>query len=328
MSVIAIVHPTNLLGKEVKETLERQSAQWREIRLLSTDEDEVGTLTEAAGAAALVARYDSDSLRGTTTVYFCGPIDVNRPLFQDVPKDATAVVLSPDARPEDGLPVVAGVNSEAARPGQTLLSPHPAVVLLAHLLHPLRGLAPESAVASVVLPASMADNPGLEELFKQTQQIVALTPRRETKVFGTQLAFNLLPSATDAQAVADSLAKVLNGEPTAPSPSSPAPLPPVALQLMQGGIFHSLTASLYVRFGEAATVPTVPILRKALGFHPYLEIPARQKHLGPIEVAAGEKVLLGPIRKDSTGGFWIWAVMDNLTRGGALNAIEIVEGVQ
>lgn len=319
MSVIAIVHPTNLLGKEVKETLEQQSTQWREIRLLSTDEDEVGTLTEAAGAAALVARYDEDSLKGATTIYFCGPIDVNRPLFEDVPKDATAVVLSPDASPEDGVPVVAGVNSEAARPGQILLSPHPAVVLLAHLLHPLRSFAPESAVASIVLPASMADKPGLEELFKQTQQIVALTPRRETKVFGTQLAFNLLPSATDAQAVADSLAKVLEGG------SEPAPVPPVALHLTQGGVFHSLTVSLYVRFREAATVQT---LRKALAAHPYLEAVARPKHLGPIEVAAGEKVLLGPIRKDATGGFWIWAVMDNLTRGGALNAIEIVEGVQ
>jgi aspartate-semialdehyde dehydrogenase len=322
LSVIAIIHPTNLLGQEVKETLERQSTQWREIRLLSTDEDEVGTLTEAAGAAALVARYEPDSLRGATTIYFCGPIDVNRNLFQDVPKDATVVVLSPDAKPEDGLPVVAGVNSEAARPGRILLSPHPAVVLLAHLLHPLRGLSLESAVASVVLPASMADNPGLEELFKQTQQIVALTPRRETKVFGTQLAFNLLPSATDAQAVADSLAQVLEED---PETTAPAPIPPVALHLTQGGIFHSLAVSLYVRFREAATVQT---LRKALAASPYLEAPARPKHLGPIEVAAGEKVLLGTIRKDATGGFWIWAVMDNLTRGGALNAVEIVEGVQ
>ena len=33
------------------------------------------------------------------------------------------------------------------------------------------------------------------------------------------------------------------------------------------------------------------------------------------------------VRKDDTGGFWLWAVMDNLTRGGALNAIEIAEMV-
>lgn len=322
MSFIAIVHPANLLGKELTETLERQSQQWREIRLLSTDENEVGTLTAAAGAAALVARYEPDSLRGATTIYFCGPIAANRPLFKDVPKDSTAVVLSPDATPEDGLPVVAGVNGEAARPGQILLSPHPAVVLLAHLLHPLRGLSPESVTATVVLPASMADNPGLEELFQQTQQIVAMTARRETRIFGTQLAFNLLPASTDPQAVTDSLTQVLNG---GPEMAPLAPVTPVALQLVQGGIFHSLTVSLYLRFGEAATVP---VLRKALGAHSYLEAPAKPKHLGPIEVAAGEKVLLGTVRKDPAGGFWLWAVMDNLTRGGALNAVEIVEGVQ
>ena len=53
----------------------------------------------------------------------------------------------------------------------------------------------------------------------------------------------------------------------------------------------------------------------------------RPKHLGPIEAAASDKVIFGTVRKDDTGGFWLWAVMDNLTRGGALNAVEIAEAV-
>jgi aspartate-semialdehyde dehydrogenase len=314
MSAIAIVHPTDLLGKELLETLERQAKQWREIRLLSTQEDEIGTLTEAAGAAALVTRYEPESLRDASTIYFCGPIAANRPLFKDVPADATAVVLSPDATPEDGLPVVAGINSEAARPGRILVSPHPVAVLLAHLLHPLRDLHLESAVATVVLPASMAGNAGLEDLFEQTRQIVAMTSRRESKIFGAQLSFNLLPTSADPQPVTETLSRVL-GEPS----------PAVALQLIQGSVFHSVTVSLCLRFAGNAAVQGV---RKALGANPYLEAASRPKHLGPIDAAASEKVIFGTIRKDPTGGFWLWAVMDNLTRGGALNAIEIVEGLQ
>lgn len=310
---IAIVHPSDLLGKELTETLENRSKQWRDIRLFSTLPDEIGGLTDVAGAAALVTPYDPDSLQGASTIYFCGPIAANRPLFDDVPAGATAVVLSPDATAEDGPPVVAGVNSEAARLGQVLLSPHPAVVLLAHLLHPLRGLQLESAAATVIQPASMFGTPGLEELFEQTRQIVAMTERRQTPVFGAQLAFNMLPTTADALPLTELLGQVMGDA------------PPVALQVVQGGVFHSLAVSLYVRLGGKATVQS---LRKALAAHPYVEVAERPKHLGPIDAAAQDKVILGTIRKDAAGGFWIWAVMDNLTRGGALNAIEIVEGLQ
>ncbi len=313
MSGIAILHPANLLGKELTETIESRATQWREVRLLSTREDEVGTLTDLGGAAALVTRYEPESLQGISTVYFCGPIAANRPIFKDLPPGATGVVLSPDATLEDGVPVVAGVNAEAAHPGTILVSPHPAVILLAHLLHPLRGLRPESAVATVVQPASMYDNPGLEELFDQARNIVALSGQRSSPIFGTQLAFNLLPTPADALPLAGTLRSVLGGE------------LPVALQVVQGGIFHSLSASLYLRFSGKATAQA---LRKAFNGHPYLELAEHPKRLGPIDAAASDKVLVGTIHKDDLGGFWFWAVMDNLTRGGALNAVEIVEAIQ
>jgi aspartate-semialdehyde dehydrogenase len=313
MSAIAILHPSNLLGKELQETIENRARQWQDIRLLSTREDEVGNLTEVAGAAAIVTRYEPESLQGVSTVYFCGPIAANRPVFGDLPSGTTGVVLSPDATLDDGPPVVAGVNSEMARPGQVLVSPHPVVVVLAHLLHPLRNLAPQSMVATVIQPASMFGDPGIEELFEQTREIVAMVQRRPTPVFGSQLAFNLLPTTTDALPVSEVLQNVLGEQ------------PPVALQVVQGGIFHSLAVSLYVRFAGNVGIQAV---RKALATHPYLELSDRPRHLGPIDAAASEKVIYGTARKDPLGGFWIWAVMDNLTRGGALNAVEIVEAIQ
>jgi aspartate-semialdehyde dehydrogenase len=312
VSGIAILHPTNLLGKELTETIENRAKQWREIRLLSTREEEIGTLTDAGGAAALVGRYDPETLQGISTVYFCGPIAVNRPLFDDLPSGATGVVLSPDATPEDGVPVVAGVNTEAANLGTVLVSPHPAVVLLAHLLHPLRELRPESAVATVIQPASMYDNPGLEELFEHTRNILTMSGQRSSAIFGTQLSFNLLPTTADALPLGETLQRVIGDL-------------PVSLQVVQGGIFHSVTVSLYLRFAGKATVQGI---RKAFSRHPYLELAEHPKRLGPIDAAAHEKILFGTIHKDDLGGFWIWAVMDNLTRGGALNAVEVVKAIQ
>jgi aspartate-semialdehyde dehydrogenase len=313
VSAIAIVHPAGLLGKELQETIEKRARQWREIRLLSTRENEIGNLTEVAGAAALVSRYEPESLHGASTIYFCGPIEANRPLFADVPAGAIAVVLSPDATAEDGEPVVAGVNTEATRPGRILVSPHPAVVVLAHLLRPLGDLEPTAAVATVIQPASMCNNPGIEELFEDTRHIVAMSQRRPTPVFGAQLAFNVLPTTADSLPLPATLRRVLDGGPQ------------VALQILQGSVFHGLALSLHLRFAGA---PGAPALRKALADNPCLEVVARPRHLGPIDAAAHDKVLVGALRKDDDGGFWLWAVMDNLTRGGALNAVEIVEGLQ
>ncbi|HEY3569484.1 MAG TPA: hypothetical protein VGP73_16245 [Thermoanaerobaculia bacterium] len=308
MSTIAIVHPMSLLGKELRETLERLPAVGGDIRLLSNREDEIGTLTEVAGAAAMVSRYEPEKLQGVSVAFLCGPMEDNRPILAELPPDATAVLLSFDATAADGQALVAGVNDEAARGQRVLLSPHPGVVLLAHLLDALKNLAVEEAVATLIQPASMRDDAGLEELFEQTRQIVAMTRRSPTPVFGAQLSFNLLPVPLPADSLTGQLQAVLPGM-------------PLALQILQGGVFHSVSASLYVR---CAGSPTLQAIRKALADHPHLEVADKPKHLGPIDAAASDKVIYGNVRKDEAGGgFWLWAVMDNLTRGGALNAIEI-----
>lgn len=309
MNRIAIVHPTNLLGKEVRETLERRTG-WQEIRLLSTLEDEIGNLTEVAGAAALVQAYDEDSLDGIDTAFFCGPAAANRPLLAEVPRGTTAVVLSLDATADDGIPVVAGVNDPALRGGNVILSPHPAVVLLSHLLHPLAGLDPQQAAATVLLPASMEGDEGIEELADQARNIFTMSGRKPSPIFGAQLTFNVLPTASPVEPLAAELRSVLGR--------------PVALQVLRAGVFHSLAVSLHVHL---AGNPSGQAIRKALDSNPHLEFTDVPKHLGPIEAAASEKVIYGTVRKDPDGGFWLWAVMDNLTRGGALNAIEIAEAV-
>ncbi len=319
MTAIAIVHPTDLLGKELRETLAGHPALARDVRLLSGREDEIGTLTEVAGAAALVTRYEPEALEGIDIAFFCGPVAANRPILAELPPETRAIVLSLDATVADGLPVVAGVNEGVAQGARVLLSPHPGAVLLAQLLHALRDLTPEAAVATLVLPASIRDDAGLEELFEQTKQIVAMTPRVAAPVFGAQLAFNLLPTAAAVGAADPIAAQVGAVLGTLDS------MPPLALQTLQGGIFHSVSASLWVR---CAGSPTPQAVRKALAAQPHLAAADKPRSLGPAEAAASDKILYGNVRKDEAGGgLWLWAVMDNLTRGGALNALGIAEAI-
>jgi aspartate-semialdehyde dehydrogenase len=309
---IAILHPTNLQGKELRETIEARHRDWSDIRLLSTHEDEIGTLTEVAGAAALVNRYEPEALKGVDVAFFCGTAEDSRPILAELPAESTAILLSPDATLDDGVPVVAGVNSEAAHGRRILVSPHPAAVILAHLLFPLRGFAPTEAAATLIQSASMKGQPGLEELFENSRQILAMTSRTGTPVFGTQLAFNVLPAAGAVETAGDQLHTVLAGA------------PPVTLQILQGAVFHGIAASVLVR---CPSNPTLAAFRKALAENPVLEAAAKPRLLGPVDAAASDKVIFGSLRKDDTGAFWLWAVMDNLTRGCTLNALEIAGAV-
>jgi aspartate-semialdehyde dehydrogenase len=314
VTTLAVVHPTNLLGKELRETLEHRAVRWSELRLLSTLEDEIGTLTEVAGAAAVVQRYEPETLEGVGVAFFCGPAEANRPIVEELPPDATGILLSLDATAGDAPPVVAGVNPERAAGARVLLSAHPVAILLAHLLHPLAPFRPESAVATVVEPASVADDPGIQELFEETRQILSMSGKRSHPVFGSQLSFNLIPAAAPAEPVEEQLRAVLADAGGAP--------PRIALQRLQGGVFHGLSASLHVRF---ETSPDARAVRRALIAHPFVEPAEKPRALGPIDAAGGAAVLAGAVRRSPDGGFWIWAVMDNLTRGGALNAIELAE---
>jgi aspartate-semialdehyde dehydrogenase len=334
VTAVAIVNPSDLVGKELRETLERRlksgKLPWGEIRLLTTREDEENALTELAGGAALVSRYDAEALDGVDLAFFCGAAAEIAAALAVVPPETTAIAIAPPAvgsppaegRLAEARPVVAGVNLAAARAeahGRDRIppSPHPAVILLAHLLHPLAALGIEEAVATVVQPASAEGDAGLDELFEQTRDILAMAQRRPTPVFGAQLAFNLLPVPAPAGDLAATLAAVL------PEAAGARPL---SFRLLQGGVFHSLAASLFVRL---AGEPDVKRVRKAVSASPALELVKKPGHLGPIDAAASESVLVGAVQEDPAGqgAFWLWAVMDNLTRGGALNAIEIADAV-
>jgi aspartate-semialdehyde dehydrogenase len=313
VTTVALMHPNTLLGKELREGLERRRPLWQEMRLLTTHEDEEGTLTEVRGAAAVVRRFEPEDLEGVDVAFFCGAMAINRAALAELPSSATAILLAPDATRGDGLPVVAGINLEAATAGQVLVSPHPGAIALAHLLHPLKPLHLESAVATLVQPASMREEAGIDELVEQTRRILAFSDQKPTTVFGHQLAFNLLPAAGGSDHLVGHLAALLGEEID------------LALQVVQGGVFHAFAASVYLGFQSDPG----PALRAALGRHPAVRLARQPAHLGPIDAASNDQLLVGEVRPDPRhpGAYWAWAVMDNLTRGGALNALLIAEAV-
>ena len=317
MTRLAILHPSNLLGREVRETLDRRRGLWQELALLTTHEEEVGHLTEARGAATIVQSYTPTALAGIDLVILCGPMAANRPVLEALPPGATAVILSPDAGGEEGRALVAEVNLVDAYRGELLLSPHPVAIGLAQLLHPLGSLGIRSAAATVILPASMREQEALDELFDQTRATLAFTEEKPQKIWGRQMAFNLAPAPEEGLGSAElaGLVGAVLGDG-----------PEVSVQCLEGGIFHSLSISLHLRF---AGDPGLEAVRSAFEDHPIIELEDGDDAPGPIEAASRDEMLIGRIARDPQlpGSYWIWAVLDNLTCGGALNAVAILEKV-
>jgi aspartate-semialdehyde dehydrogenase len=310
---VAIVHPTGLVAQELRERLDRLELPVTEVRLLSTDQAEVGTVTEAAGAATFVQPYDADTLADLDWVFFCGPVAANRPLLGDLDGGTRGLLLSPDASPSDAPPLVAGVNLDGpALAAQVLASPHPGVVLLAHLLHRLRSLGLAGAEATILQPASLFGSSALDDLMGQARDLLSFQPLAESETFGaTQLVFNLLPAEIDGEVLGEQLAAVVGGAVAA------------EVDAVQAGVFHSLAASLHVRLeGEPSTRAVEAALRQT----GLVRVAGRKERLGPVDAAASEEILVGPVRasRRHPGSFWVWSVMDNLTRGGTLNALAIV----
>jgi len=315
MTRLALVHPTGLVAEELRETLERRRELWEDLRLLSPADDEAGVLTSVRGAAAVIQPFSAERLDGADVIFLAGPVEDNRPLFDDLPEDAVAVLLSPDAGPEDGHPVVAGVNTESAAEYRRLSSPHPGTIVLAHLLHPLLSYRPYRAVATLLEPVSTAGKAGLDEMLAQTRGVLTFQSQPPRDVLPAQLAFNALPGAAPAEAMKAQLGAVLGADVGA------------SLQAVRVGVFHGYAVSLYVDLDED---PGVEAIAGALAAHPVNEIAVDPELLGPIDAAARDQVLIGPVSAEPgrPGGYHLWAAMDNLTCGGAGNAVAILEAVR
>lgn len=324
MTHVAILGPTSLLGKELREALEPRRHLWDRLTLLAGSAEEEGTVTESAGTAMLVGAATPEALADVDLVFACGELDHDLPVvhrrLQDGAGGATAIVLSPEARSEHGAPVVPGVDPEPVRSGHVLLSPHPAAVALSYLLAPLTrdeaGFSVEGASATTILPASMRGGQGLDDLLDQTREILAMSGERRETVFERQLAFSLYPAPEGASGIAELTRRVCGTD------------LPLAVETLQGAIFHGLSCSLFVRFRSD---PGQDALREALAGQRHVRLSPTDAAVGempaPIDAAAQEEVLVGSVRPDPEhpGGYWIWAVVDNLVRGGALNAVEVAE---
>ena len=94
-------------------------------------------------------------------------------------------------------------------------------------------------------------------------------------------------------------------------------------------VFEVLEHFSIALFAVSEPEPVLDVDRIAarLRDNPAIALPEGDQTFGTIDAAGKDEVLVAEVRRDPTirGGFWVWAVCDNLRRSSALNAVLIAE---
>jgi len=328
---LAVVGSDSLKGKEILSVLTARKFPLASLELFDPDvEEEYSKLGQFRGEAKVVHALTPASLEGLDLVFLAADDKTDLRYGRlAAEKDYTAIDLGDSFNADPKVPlIVAGVNDATLRKDKPALiaNPHPATIILAHLLSTLgAGFGVAKAVSVVLEPVSAYAEEGIQELAEQSYALLGSSALAK-KVFRDQVAFNLLTHTAKPERngfsplenrVAAEVRRVL----------APAP-PPLSLSIVLAPVFHTYSIMTHFELGRDVAAGDVESCLKANDiFRPATA--GESAAITPATVAGKDRIYLGPVKKDPAivKGFWVWAVADNLTVGSGLNAYGIARAL-
>ncbi len=324
---VALIGTDSLRGKEIKNILSAKKFPLSHIEFFDTDvQEEYSKLTEFQGEPRVIHSPSAAALEGLDLVFLAADKETNLNFGRLAGENRYRAIDLSGAFSGHGdvPPVVAGVNDTllVARPFPVIANPHPVTIILSSLLHRLIakfGIA--KAVAFVLQPVSAFDEPGIEELASQSTAMLSSAPPKK-EVFREQIAFNILShtEALDASGFSSGERRIIAEVKRVLG----LPELPLSLSVIQAPVFHTYSIMVYV---EVTAKTSIQDLERIFKRSPLFKIgaPSPSCAVTCLSVAGKEQIFIGQIKKEESfpNGFWIWTITDNLTRGSALNALEI-----
>ena len=328
---IALVGSDTLKGKEIISVLSAKKFPVASFELFDPDvEEEYSKLSQFRDEAKVVHGLSPAALEGLNLVFLAADAATNLRYGRlAAEKDYQAIDLGETFNADDQVPlVVAGINDAGLRERRPPLvaNPHPATIMLAHLLAALRaGFGVVRAVSVVLEPASAFAEEGIQELAEQSTALLGSGSACH-HVFPASLAFNFLARSERTgrkgavpleTRIAAEVRRVLGPKKLALSVS--AVLAPV---------FHTYSIMTHVELAREASAADLGTCFKANDIF-RLQAPGDEKPVSPTAVAGKDRIHLGEIKKDAAlpKSFWLWAIADNLTVGSAINAYGIARAL-
>lgn len=326
---LAVVGATGAVGREVIRILEGRELFPKKIRFTASPKS-VGQTIQFKGKSVVIEEIN-ESFFDDVDVAICsaGSMVSQKWITPEFLKNTIAIDNCSFHRMDPKVPLIVpevNIHALAKRPQKGVIA-NPNCTTIAMTV-PLGAIHQEFPIQKIVSSSyqsvSGAGQNGINELSEQVQQ-EAQFKEIKPKVFPRKIAYNLIPNiggilpnlyTVEEQKMIHETQKIFND-----------PSIQVAPTCIRVPTFVGHGLSLYV---ETKAPITVTEIRKILSEAPGVTLMDGNKDTYPVlsDCQGRDETCVGRIRPGmSENSFQLWAVSDNLRKGAALNAVQILESV-
>lgn len=323
---IAVVGATGAVGQEILKVIEERKVPFKELKMLASARS-AGTTIDFMGKTYTVEETTEDSFAGVDVALFAGG-PASRAFGRLAQAKGTVVIdNSSTFRLEPDVPlVVPEVNPEALKNHQGLIAnPNCSTILMVSALYPIYQKSRiKRVIVSTYQAVSGAGKEAIDELAQQSQQYLA-GEEIKPEVFGYQIAYNLIPHidvwmeddyTKEEMKLVYETQKIFGDKEIGITPTA-----------VRVPVFRSHSESIYIETEEPVSPEEArELLAQAPGVV-VMDNPKENVYPMPLYSADTDEVYVGRIRKDTTNdhALNLWAVFDQLRKGAATNAVQILE---
>lgn len=324
----AIVGAGGAVGREILKVLEGGALPVGNLRLFGSARSAGRTLTFQGKEIEIEELTHESDFSGVDFALVSAGASVSREFASVITAHGTVMVDNSSAfRMDEDVPlVVPEVNGSDAlnAPRNIIANPNCTTIQMVVALNPLHQITPLRRVhVATYQAASGAGAAAMAELEQQHTDIVAGRAPVANR-FSAQLAYNVIPQIdvfTDNDYTREEMKmyhetkKIMHDDNIA-----------VSATCVRVPVMRAHSEAIWVEGEEAITVEQA---RAAFASAPGVVLAddvAAQVYPMPLDVAGTDPVFVGRVRADISGkGLTFWSVADQLRKGAALNAVQIVQ---
>lgn len=322
---IVIVGATGVVGNEMLTVLESRNVPYRNVRLLAS-EDSAGEIYKFREEELQVEALTPDSFSDVDIALFATSSELSAQ-YAPLAVEAGAVVIdnSSHYRMDPNVPlIVPEVNFSAITADKRIIAnPNCSTIQLVPVLNAIESLATlRHVVVSTYQSVSGAGKIALDELWSQC--LAVFNQQSIThEAFQHQIAFNCIPQIDRLMddGFTKEESKIINESRKILS----LPKLRITATAVRVPVFYSHAESVFVETERPISVEDLcAVLEKAPGIQLY---PDPAEYPMQLDAAGTDEIHVGRIRKDPSveNGLSLWIVADNVRKGAALNAVQILE---
>ncbi len=325
---VAVVGATGAVGLEMIRMLEQRKFPVNTLRLFASERSH-GKSLKFKGKAVSVKTLDSKSFSGITVAVFSAGATISKEYAPRFAERGIFVVDNSSAwRMDPEIPlVVPEVNAHALEADKKIIAnPKCSTIQMVMALKPIHDAARIKSIhVATYQSVSGAGGKGIQELEEQSRAWANGRQIPPSKKIPHQIAFNLVPQidvfaeegyTKEEWKMVNETRKILE-----------SPTIKVSATCVRVPVFRGHSEAVWIEMEKPISVQRVrELLAEAPGVV-LVDEPLKSQYPMPLTASGRGETFVGRIRQDlaSDNGLAMWIVSDNLLKGAALNAIQIVE---